>query len=409
MSHVFKVLGWLNAIDNCSHLNHEDRQHIRDISRLGLFDVRTESILEKLRKAAYPRSNPLRRAEILLYCAAIGHSRGACPQAARDAKEAVNSYDRDVHRQAVALWILGIMQWEMSQNQQAYRNWAHARKIFKQCRSAFQPPPDKNNWYEDRVWQMEVELVARPEEIASWLNRFESPSLGPRTSPVVKQVREKIRGRAYLNVHALLQDLQEASRWSTGFHETAEIHVEFGLAVYQLGNRHSAIEFLRKAVLNYYTGFGSHHKQVVARCLLGAVEWMQESSQRQAAADWMRCLEEFESLRTQADSYNLLGKKEWYSERCDILRSALLERVEPVTLSDDGDRSRDNPDENSPKSFPSSSSPAKTNLYDELLSKVNWDRAIADTLIEYERKMATTTDRNELIRRAIERLIRNNQ
>jgi len=41
--------------------------------------------------------------------------------------------------------------------------------------------------------------------------------------------------------------------------------------------------------------------------------------------------------------------------------------------------------------------------------KVQWDRAIADRLIEFERKKAPTADRNEWIKRAIERWDRDNR
>src|SRR5690349_7415832 len=116
----FKALGWLNAIDNRSHLNNEDRQLIGAIGQVGLFDFRIQPIVERHRNAAHSTGDPLRKAEILLYCAAIGHSRGWCPQASRDARAAVISYDHDDHRYATSLWILGIIQWKMLQNHNAY-------------------------------------------------------------------------------------------------------------------------------------------------------------------------------------------------------------------------------------------------------------------------------------------------
>jgi tetratricopeptide (TPR) repeat protein len=231
-------------------------------------------ILEKLRNTAHSPGDPFRNAEILLYCAAIGHGHGECPQAARDAREAVISYDNDDHRRAVALWILGITQWEMHQNHDAYRNCADAKEIFRQRQILFQHFPVEEAWYKNRIWEMEVGLASRPEEIWTWLNYFERSSLKPLTQHIVECVQDKIRGQAYQNVYALMQDLQEANRQSEGVYESAEIYLEFGLAVYQLGNTHFALELLRKAVQNFCPGIGSFHKQVIARCMLGAVEWM---------------------------------------------------------------------------------------------------------------------------------------
>jgi hypothetical protein len=391
MIDAFKALRWLNSIDNCSHLNSEDRRLIRAIGKLGLFDFRIEPILERLRNTAHSPGDPLRNAEILLYCAAIGHGHGECPQAARDAREAVISYENDHHRRAMALWILGIMQWEMLQHHDAYRNWAEAKKIFKQCQNSFQPPPGKKDWYQDPIWQMEVELVARPDEISTWLNRFEPSSLRPPTGFIVDYVQEKIREQAYPSIYVLMQDLQDTLRRSEKIFERAEIYLEFGLATYHIGNSHFAMELFRKAVLNFHPGIGTYHKQAVARCMLGAVEWMHKLSQKQAAADWLRCIKEFESLQRWADRDHFQKKEEWYSERCAILRSALLERVEPA------------------KPSPSTPSNEKAYSYDNLLSRVGWDHGTADRRIEYERKKAPTADRNELIRRAIERWIRDNQ
>jgi tetratricopeptide (TPR) repeat protein len=296
-----KALRWLNAVDNYSHLNNEDRQLMRAISQSGLSDFGIEQILDKLRNDAHSSGDPLRTAEILLYCAAIGHWRGWCPQAARDAIKSVISYDADEHRRAVALWILGIVQWEMLQNYEGYRNWAEAKKIFKRCQIPLQRSPNAKDWYRDPIEQMEVELVARPEEISTWLNRFQRSSLRTPTGRAVKSMREKIRQQAYPNIYGLMQDLQEADSRSESLHERAEIYLEFGLATYQIGNSRFAIELLRKAVSDFYPGVGTYHKQVVARCMLGAVEWMHKSLLKQAAADWLCCFDEFEQLRWSAD------------------------------------------------------------------------------------------------------------
>lgn len=406
MIDIFQVLDWLNAIDNCSHLNNEARRLIRVARRFSLDDSRVGRILERLRNAAYSSCDPLEKAEILLCCAAVGYWLAWFPQAARDANQAVISYENEDHRRAVALWIQGMAQWEILQNHKAYISWDEARKTFRQRELIFQHLPNERDWYKNRIWQMGVELVERPEEIWTWLNHFERSSLRPPTQQVVKCVQKKIRQQAYSNIYALMQDLQEANRQSEEAYERAEIHLEFGQAVYQMGNTHVAIELLRKAVLNFYPGFGSYHKQVVARCMLGAVEWMQESSYKQAVTDWTRCIDEFEKLRWWADRDNCQEKEEWYAQHRDILRAALLERVKPPTQSDPGN---DLPEENGPEPPPSTPNEKETDPYQDLLIKVRWDRAIADRLIELERKKAPTADRNELIQRAIARWLRDNQ
>jgi hypothetical protein len=405
MIDALRAVGWLNAIDHSSRLNNETRRLIREAYQYRLDDVRLSLIVERLRNVGHGTGDPLEKAEILLWCASIGCYRHTwSPPAARDASEAVILYDCDDHRQAVALWILGIIQWEMSKNHEAYRNWRQAREFFRRRQVLFQYHPNEKEWYRDREWEMDLELLARPEEIACWLNHFEASSLRPATQQLVDRVRQKARHQAYSNVFALIQDLQEANQRSQGFHETAELHLEFGLAVYQLRNWHAAIAFLRNAVRDFYPGSGIYHKQVVARCMLGAMEWLVDSAHKQAYQDWKLCLEELENLRWWADGDHCQEKVEWYARRCDLLRAALLERVEP----ENGSGPHHGPlGGGIPWSQPPSN-PGKTDLYEELLAMVEWDHSIADRLIEYERKLAPAANRDELIRRAIERRIRDN-
>jgi hypothetical protein len=402
-----RALSWLNTIEDRSYLKDGDRQLIREIIQSDLSELRIAQVLERLRTEARSSSDRLRTAEIMLYCASIGHWRGRYPQAARDAIEAVIWYDADNHRRAVALWILGTIQWEMSQNHEAYRNWAEARKIFKQFQTSFPRSRMANDWYKERIEQMEIDLVARPEEISTWLNRFERPSLGSRTWWVVNSMREKVRGQAYPSIYVLMQDLQEAIRWSERIYERGEIYLEFGLAMYQMGNSYFSLDLLRRAVSDFYPGVGAYHKQVVARCMLGAVEWMHKGSLSQAAADWLCCFDQFEELRWRADRDNLQEKEDWYAGRREILACALLAgRVKPPQESD---LDNDNPTENGREPPASGTNEYKTYPYDDLLSQVLWDRGLADRLIELERKLAPVADRNLLIRRAIERWIREKQ
>jgi len=407
MIDIFKPIGWLNSPNNHSHLTYEARELIIAAYRFGPADVRVRLLLERLRGAAHSPGDPLEKAEILLSCAAIGYWRGWYPQAACDAKEAVISYDNDDHRRAVALWVLGTTQWKMRQNHDAYGCWAEAREIFGRRKILLQHFPDEISWYQNRIREMDIGLAEQPEEILTWLNYFEPSSLRPPTQQVVKQVQEKTRQRAYPNVYALMTDLQVANSRSEGVYERAEIYLEFGLALYQMGNVHFAIELLSKSVQNFFPGIGTYHKQVVARCMLGALEWMNNLSRKQAEQDWRRCIQEFENLKLMASRDNQQTKIDWYTEREAIIHAAVLEKSHANPRSQNPDR---NIPEGTAQDIPlSTPDEDQKDLYHELLIKVRWDRAMADRLIEFERKKAPKVDRDELIRRAIERWIRDNQ
>ena len=293
---IRKVFGWLNSVDRSSHLSEEARRLFADAYRFPVADVRVSLIIERLRNMGRVARDPLEKAEILLSCACLDCYRpSSSSSAASDAKEAISLYDGDDHRRAVALWILGFIQWDLVQHYEAYQSWSEAKKLFQQYRVLYQNFPDDANWYGNRLQEMDVELVYRPEEIATWLNHFEGSCLRPPSQQIVDRVRANSRKHAYLNVHALMEDLQEAVKRSEGLYEVAELHLEFGLAVYHLRNIDSAIEFLRHAVRYFHPGLGTYHKQVVAHCLLGAIEWMQESTRQQAATRWIQGVDELEA------------------------------------------------------------------------------------------------------------------
>jgi hypothetical protein len=151
--------------------------------------------------------------------------------------------------------------------------------------------------------------------------------------------------------------------------------------------------------------------------MLGALEWMNQASHEQAAVDWNRSIEEFEILRQGASKDNHQTKVDWYTEHRAVLCDALSEQLTGAMAKQKpnpkppGSWDPDNniTGENSPGPIPPAKNEESADLYQDLLGKVLWDRATADRLIEYERKTAPTADRNELIKRAIERWIRDNQ
>ena len=370
MIDILTALGWLKAADNTTHLNKEYRRLIRQVLSSAPTDDKVKLLVERLRTAALASKDPLEKSEILLYCAAIGFGNGWYPQSARYANAATISYVNDDHRRAVALWILGIVQWELLQNQRAYTSWDAAREIFQRRQIVYQRLPDERDWYEKKLQQMNIDFAARPEEIMTWLNRFEASSLRCSSQQFVKGVQERIRARTDINLYELAQDLQQAIKQSRGAYEMAEVCLEFGLAFYQLGNMHAAMELLRKAVEKFYAGIRGYHKQEVARCMLGTLEWKQKSLQKQAFVDCTRSIEAFEELQGWADRDELKEKEYWYTQHCVILKAALAERL--------------------------------PRQYQDLLFLVENDSSEANRLISLELRKFPQDDLGQLIERAIE-------
>jgi tetratricopeptide (TPR) repeat protein len=396
MNDCFEALSWLNQPDSETYLDEESRQLIKRARQIGQPDHQVSRITERLRNAARLSEESRQKGEILLYCAAIESGRGRYPRSALDANQAVISYEKDEHRRAVALWVLGNAQWKMLRNYEAYASWEEARKTFHTRRKNFEPLP-KSSWYKKTIRQMDVKFAGHPEEILNWLNCFEESSLSVPCQQVVKSVEKKIRTQTYQNINHLMEDFQTAKKLSREIYERAEIYLRFGLAIYQLGNLYSAIEWLSTAVQKFDSGIGTYHKQVVARCIVGAVEWMYEPTHNHAIVDWTRSVEEFEDLRVCASRDNNQTKREWYTQHRAILHTALSDRLRLPPARDRNQGQFQSPPHGTPPGVP--------NMYQYLMFLAEGDSELAKRLIEIQRQRFPHDHPNRLIARAIDYLL----
>jgi tetratricopeptide (TPR) repeat protein len=411
----FEALGWLNIIDGVSRLTDREKRLSRAARVAGRSDESLRRILRNLRAASQASRNPQERAEAALHLAAVAYWKGWYSPAARDAKAAANGYQNDPHRQAISRWILGMAQWKTSRNDSAYRNWARARTIFRQQQNLLRGSSNQRDWYRDAVCRMEIELVSRPEEILTWLNRFEASSLTESSRQLVEVIEERIRQRSYPEANVLLRDLREINKWSSASYERAEVFLECGFAAYRMGNSALAIGILREAVVEFAPGIGNNHKQVIARCMLGALERSEPTQRNQGVIDWRRCIEELEVLRLQADRDNDQDRKRWYADHRAILEAALSDPL-PRTRPPTGKRKR--PRSNPPAPPPSGPNPSaptpgtrekapgKATNYEYLVVLVHGDIEQANRLIEFERRQFPDENLDQLIQRAIERLLK---
>ncbi|HEX5808494.1 MAG TPA: hypothetical protein VFY25_07490, partial [Anaerolineales bacterium] len=298
---------------------------------------------------------------------------------------------------------------------EAYVNWIDAKEIFQNRQIQFRNSPNEREWYEAWIWQMDLELTAKPEEIFTWLNRFrDNPStLSPSSTQVADLIAENIRQRRYPDVYALIRDIQQSNRWRSIIYEGSEAFFICGLAAYQIGNLDFSIELLKKALQGFAPGAANNHKQAVVRCMLGAVEWLNPETRSQAGIDWIRAVEEFRELMLQADRRNDQLGRQWYAERIALLEAALAERLpggrpqgrKPGSLNPPAPGPTPAPNDDGPIPNPPPSSEPEISPYENLLRMVGRDAATAERLIEYERRSAPNASRDELIQRAIERLL----
>jgi tetratricopeptide (TPR) repeat protein len=321
---VFEVLGWLNKFDS-SHLSvtaNRLTRRARDVSRSHQ-DV--QQTLNHLQGVARATTDSLEKAEIWIHIAAVAYWCKWFSQAIHYAEKAVNSYQNDDHRSAVALWILGMPRWEILQNPIAYMNWNEARNCFRDRRIFFRHSRVEREWYKDRLRQMEIELATKPEEVFNWLNKpgFGVSKLTMPSEQLVDAIQNKIRQQVYPDVYSLMNDLQDIVKWSRELYEGPEAILVCGLAAYQMGNLSSAAELLEEAVTKFPSTKYNNHEQIIARWMLGAVEWKIKNDQKKTIDRWRRCINDLEDLRQYADQNNMQPQKKWYADRRSILQAAM--------------------------------------------------------------------------------------
>ncbi len=401
MIDVFEVLDWLNVIDGRSYLDSASRRLSRSARVTSLSDAGVQRRIDRLQEILDASTENLHGAEIALHCAALEYWRGWFSEAARHANQAASFYKdcSDDHRRAVAMWMLGMAQWHVSRNPRAFANWRGARGIFKKRREFFRSYPPEREWYDCCIRKMKVALASKPEEPHAWLNRYRGTDLTGESQQFVGTVQEKIRQQAYPDVYALMDDLQSFNRWTPVTYEKGEAYLECGLASYQIGNFPAAIVLLKKAVREYSPGIGDNHRQMIARWMLGAVEWMASRNDVQAASDWRQCVENLDALKVMADTGNEQDRKKWYADRSAILKEALSEHLPSPRRSPQRCIYK-------PAPKPQLADEPRTDRYEYLVTLVAHDRAVADRLIEHERAKMPHGSWNDWVERAVEHLLR---
>jgi tetratricopeptide (TPR) repeat protein len=107
-----------------------------------------------------------REAEILLECGLAVYELENFPQALGYLQDAVNVYHPRTHRQAVARWILGVVQWNVeSDRNNAALNWEMSITVFEELSLTedHQGNPKRSKWYEEKLPLMRAALARQLE------------------------------------------------------------------------------------------------------------------------------------------------------------------------------------------------------------------------------------------------------
>jgi len=319
-----KAHEWLNVI-NPTNLSLVSREMIDALRTGSLSDRNVDHLIKELLDQTQKSIDPLEYAEALTHCAVIRAARGEDKSALGYIQKAVALYESSPYKYAVALWMLGWIEWRLQENRKAYTHWTDARDILKSLVKSlttthraeyFQQIP----WYLERIEDINLELVWHPEEAYSWINWFEPSHLDQTGLGFRDLLDQKIAENKSASVYQVMQALQRQMLDSPDNQAAPEMLVEAGLAAHQLGIGYES-ELLLKQAIGLYRP--ESHQQASVYWMLGAVQLAIEGKTLEAIRNWERSIEIFERIPQRLKTRQRLSYKNWLLEMLPIFQKAL--------------------------------------------------------------------------------------
>ncbi len=330
MSELTDGFQWLNKPDT-SHLSPAIRKRLSRIMNPRENPQVVFEAIDQLLNDTRVSPDPLEHPEALVYCAVAVFYRRRLNTARAYLQDAVREYDSSAHRQAVARWMLGFVEWSMFERESAMQNWQSASEAIRSLAGWYQELGDHLN--EDAKFARANGFS----EAIRWLNEFESGRLSESSVEVVEMMNQYIsdaekRGDVELNtwmVYQLMDKLKADTEESEDYMETAEAFVECGYVAYRIRHYMESMRCLRMAA-KYYHPFT--HQEAVVRWALGIVQWEMEPYWGEAQSNWEQAIDIMEELAIKARYQNLDDRWEWYNDTIETMRNALHERMKQLSV-----------------------------------------------------------------------------
>jgi tetratricopeptide (TPR) repeat protein len=327
---IYNALSWLNSFeDNRTSLQRDILAAVRRMSTAP-----TEDELNQWEDDALDicRSrdvfDPYEYAEIKLNCAAAKFARKSFSEAELCVNEAIKLYPTNHHRLGVALWVLGIIETQLSRYRDAYIDWHKAHELFSEQINDLswrsQPiPPNIKSWYLKLIREMEFDLYGTMEFIYGLLNEAElvPDNLSEPVRSIMRSIQTEIQEDDFQTAYELIQSLLQCSAGAPNSRTLAEAMVYSGLAAGEMRNWDKAIEYLQKSST---LCLSFPHQRGVALWMLGLAQWQFQHRYNQAIITWQNGLEIFEDLEFHAATNQ---ERRRYKRHVIRMRAVLNERT----------------------------------------------------------------------------------
>jgi len=153
--------------------------------------------------------------------------------------------------------------------------------------------------------------------VNGWLYKHEKSSLSDPAKLLLERLKRDYARNELKKAWDIIDDLNHLSDTSEEL-ESAEIRLQCGLVVAEMGNFKDAQKFFSEAS-SKYTHFRHHYS--VAQWMKGCMEWLLSGKEVDAINSWREAEKAFEALRKQNESQK--DKHSWYDARCKEMHAAL--------------------------------------------------------------------------------------
>jgi hypothetical protein len=323
---IHQTLGWLNQFDQ-SHLS-EPTERLLAVAR----DRRTATaVVRGILKAALDQAqaaplDDLEYPETLLSCAAVELDRELRESAREHCTEAESCYrnPEHLHRRAIALWMLGIVELRLDDTDSCHRHWCEVLEAFEDLQHSHRHRPATQSEYKALLEKLHPDVITLLQASFQWLNKFDGSHIQGPNRQLVDAMHGCIANKQFDMAYQKITRLKELARDCEEPLESAEIFAEIGLAAYRMVNLREAVEALKSATIKY--PLGSHQLQVV-RWMLGTAQWLREKEGLLAKRNWERCVEAFGDLATRTDHLNQQTRRQWYDAQKEYMNEALKGKI----------------------------------------------------------------------------------
>lgn len=325
MISMSEALSWLNQFGH-SHLSKVTRFWINQMTNRRSSEDEVDQAIEKALGESKDDSDRLHYAEVLLNCAETEFMRKKYDQAKTYIDRAEEFYPEKTHRKAVALWMTGLVGWEVLKNILALKAWYQARNIFRALaqENVQKHEPVRATWYNDQLRKMNVELTGKIEPVFGWMTEFEQIVLDDVTKGIEQKLLENFQKNQYPSAYQLVSDLKVLCKNCSEYLVAPYILSECAMISHQMGNPNLAIDLLNQGVALCHPR--SHH-QAVERWMLGIVQWQLPAERRAALRNWEEALEGFDLLALSADYHNFQVPRKWYQEMRELMQEAIKDKI----------------------------------------------------------------------------------